>query len=96
MLPTMTPSPSRRASSAIASAFGEPAAFVELDVDDVETADERRHVGEAEHAFVGGDRDRRVEAVEIGLAAARAAAARAARRSARRSAGDQRVEGSMP
>ena len=51
--------------------LGEAAALVELDVDDVEAADQPGTSASAEHAFVGGDRDRACEAVEIGFAPAR-------------------------
>ncbi len=71
MLPTITPRPRRRASATIARPFGETAALVELDVDDVEAADQRFDVRQRLDTFVGSDRDRAAESVEVGLAPAR-------------------------
>src|SRR3546814_2152279 len=53
-------------------AFGEAAALVELDVDDVEVVVARLKLGEIEDAFVGGERQHPLDAVEFVLAAARA------------------------
>ncbi len=71
MLPTITPRPRRARLGGHRKALGEAAALVELDVDDVEAANERLDVGEAQDAFVGGDRDRAAESVELRFAPAR-------------------------
>ena len=57
MLPTMTSSPSRARLGGHQQAFGEAAAFVELDVDDIEAADRAGNIVQRQHAFVAGDRD---------------------------------------
>src|SRR5262249_27581536 len=47
--------------------FGEAAALVELDVEDIEAADQTLDIIEAERAFVGGDGDRAAIAFQIRL-----------------------------
>src|SRR3546814_1415132 len=71
MLPTITRLPSSRAPGH-PQAFGEAATLVELDVDDVEVVVARLELGEIEDAFVGGERQHPLDAVELVLAAARA------------------------
>src|SRR3546814_6821580 len=50
--------------------FGQPAAFIELDIDDVEASDERGGVDERQRAFIGDEGQRPFESVEIGFAPA--------------------------
>ena len=71
MLPTITCRPRRRASLTIEQRLRQTAAFVELDVDDVEATDQAGDVREALHAFVGRQRNRTVEALEIRFTPAR-------------------------
>ncbi len=71
MLPTITPSPSAPRFARDHQGLGQAAALIELDVDDVEPANELRHVVETQGAFVGRDRDRAAIAIEVGLATAR-------------------------
>src|SRR3546814_18216778 len=54
-------------------AFGEAAALVELDVDAVEVVVARFELGAIAGAFVGGERQHPLDAVELVLAAPRAA-----------------------
>ena len=61
MLPTITCSPSRRDSLDHQQRLGQPAAFVELDVHDIEAADQACDVGETLNAFIGGERNRAIE-----------------------------------
>ena len=71
MLPTITFNPSRRDFWIMRSASGQPAALVELDVHDIEQAEQTFDVGEPLTAFIGGDRNRAIDKVEIRFAAAR-------------------------
>ncbi len=50
--------------------FGQAPALVQFNVDNVEAAYQAGNVIEAQHAFVGRDRYRRLETVEIRFAAA--------------------------
>ena len=94
MLPTITCRPRRARFVDDQQRLGQAAAFVELDVHDVEATDQACDVREALHAFVGGERNRAVESVEIGLAAARQRLLHElhARVDQRRQHGFQRVE----
>src|SRR3546814_7760841 len=47
--------------------LGQPAALVELDVDDIEAADKRGRVGERQCAFVGDEGQGPLQSVEVGL-----------------------------
>src|SRR3546814_6681788 len=47
--------------------LGQAAALVELDIDDVETPDERGRVGERQRAFVGDEGQGPLQPIEIGL-----------------------------
>src|SRR3546814_7286993 len=51
--------------------LGQPAALVELDVDDIEAADKRGRVGERQCAFVGDEGQGPLQSVEVGLCPAR-------------------------
>jgi hypothetical protein len=68
MLPTITPRPSSRARLRHRQALGQPAALVELDVHDVEAADQPLDIAERQRALVRRKRDRAVVAVEVGFA----------------------------
>src|SRR3546814_533711 len=60
--------------------FGQPAAFIELDIDDVEASDERGGVDARQRAFIVDDGQRPFESVEIGLAPGHPPPFRTARR----------------
>ena len=70
MLPTITPKPEPARFRGHEQRFGKAAAFVELDVHDLEAADEAGHVCQSEDAFIGGDRDWALEALQIRFASA--------------------------
>ena len=90
MQPTMMAKPSRRGLRGHRQRFGQAAGLVELDVDGVVFAGERRQRGAVMHAFVGADRHRPLDAGQRLIARRPAAAARPAPRRRRRRRRDWR------
>ena len=90
MLPTITCLPELARALGHQQAFGEAAALVELDVDDVEPVRAFFEFDQRQDAFVGGDRHGAVDAIEFALRGRAGTVVRAATRFASTSAGSRR------